>query len=87
MRAVFSLVGLVLVVAIVGLLVARQLDARRAAVHAAPVPAASATAADSVPREGMSQQDARALQKQIQTDLNQAVKQGEASRREAVDGQ
>ena len=69
MRILFSVVSLLVVVAIVGVMASRQLKA--VATPSVAMPAASATSPAATPRE-----QSRQLQEQIQRDINQALEQG-----------
>ena len=67
MRALFSLVGLLVVVAVIGLMAKKQLQA----VAPAIVPLAPATGTAPTVQE-----QSRAAQRQVQQDVNRALEQG-----------
>jgi hypothetical protein len=69
MRALFSLVGLVVVVAIIAMMAKKQLHA----VVPAVVPAASATAEGNAPTVP---EQSRAAQKNVLQEVNRALEQG-----------
>ena len=69
MRAVFGVVGLLLVVAIVGLIARSQLQAGRAAPAVAASPAASGTSV---------REQSQQLQRQVADDVTKALSQGAA---------
>ncbi len=73
MRALFSLVGLVIVLAIIAMIVKKQLQAVAPAVVPA-APAAAGAAAPTLPEQS------RAAQQKVLQDVNRALQQGAASR-------
>ena len=73
MRALFSLVGLVIVLAIIAMIVKKQLQAVTPAVVPS-APAATAGAAPTLPEQS------RAAQQKVLQDVNRALQQGAASR-------
>ena len=75
MRAVFSVVGLLVVLAIVGLVAKRQLQAAGQGV-AAVAPAASG---------GNVVEQSRQLQEQVKSDVAKALEQGAAARKDEAD--
>jgi hypothetical protein len=75
MRAVVGIVGLLIVLAIVGLVAKKQLQATGQAVSAA-APAASA---------GTVAEQSRQLQQQVKSDVAKALEQGAAARRDEAD--
>ena len=75
MRALFGVVSLLVALAIVGILVARQFHAVRGA---SPVPSPQADAASATVRE-----QAQNVQQRVRDDVNQALQQGAARRDEA----
>lgn len=74
MKALFGLVSLLVVLAIVGMLVSRQM---KAVTTLAPVAGASASAPATVT------QQAQQVQQKVQDDLSRAMEQGAARREEA----
>jgi hypothetical protein len=75
MRAVFGVVGLLVALAIVGIVAKKQLQAT--GVSAGPLaPAASA---------GTVAQQSRQVQQQIQADVTKALEQGAATRQDETD--
>ena len=75
MRAVFGLVGLLVVMAIVAVLMKQNLAATRAAA----VPAAATAHGVKAPQIDITKnlhQQSQQIQKQVQDDLNQALQQG-----------
>jgi len=73
MRALFSLVGLVVVLAIIAMIAKKQLQA----VAPAVVPSAPATAGGAAPTLP---EQSRAVQQKVLQDVNRALQQGAASR-------
>ena len=74
MRAVFSVVGLLVVLAIVGLVAKKQLQATGQGV-AAVAPAASGNVVE----------QSRQLQQQVKSDVARALEQGAAARKDEAD--
>ena len=82
MRAIFGVVSLLLVVAVVALLATRQLRATGQAVGAAlPAEAGMASAASPATVVEQSQQ----LKRRVKADVTKAFEQGAAATREAAD--
>ena len=82
MRAIFGVVSLLLVLAIVGVLAMRQLRATGQAVgNALPAEASSASAAP----PGTVREQSQQLQQRVQSDVTKALEQGAAARKEAAD--
>lgn len=75
MRAVFGVVGLLVALAIVGVVAKKQLQATGTSLSQA-APAASA---------GNVAQQSRQIQQQVQTDIAKALEQGAASRKDETD--
>jgi len=73
MRAVFSLIGLVIVVAIIAMMMKKQLQS------VAPAVVAPASTGAGNPPPTLPEQS-RALQQKVQQDVNRALQQGAASR-------
>lgn len=73
MRALFSLVGLVIVVAVIAMAMKKQLQAVAPAV-VPPTPAAAGGTPPTLPEQS------RAAQQKVLQDVNRALQQGAASR-------
>ena len=81
MRAIFGVVSLLLVLAIVGVLAMRQLRATGQAVGTAlPAETVSASGAPAASAREQSQQ----LQQRVHSDVTKALEQGAAARKEAA---
>lgn len=79
MRAVFGVVSLLVVLAVVGLLAARQLRT------AAPIVAMPGAANASTPAASNVRDEARQIQQQVGADVAKALEQGAAARKEEAD--
>lgn len=81
MRAIFSVVSLLVVAAVVGLLVMKQLKSA-APLGAAEVPGASASAPT---LSGTPVQQSQQIQERVRNDVAQALEQAAAARKEEAD--
>ncbi len=79
MRAVFGVVSMLIVLAVVAFLAARQLKS------AAPRVAAPGAAAASAPLSGNVGEQLRQVQQQVGADVAKALEQGAAARKEEAD--
>ena len=77
MRALFGVVSLLVVLAIVGFIAARQLRATGPAIGAALPPSSTTASAPATVRE-----HSRQLQQQVQSDVVKALEAGAAARRD-----
>ena len=80
MRAVFGVVSLLVVLALVGMLASRQLQATRA-----PLAALPGADAASVPAASNARDQARLVQQQVNAEVAKALEQGAAARRDETD--
>ena len=80
MRAVFGVVSLLVVLALVGMLASRQLQATRAPLAA--IPGADAA---SMPAASNARDQARQVQQQVNAEVAKALEQGAAARRDEAD--
>ena len=78
MRALFSIVSLLVVLAIVGMLAARQL--KTAVPTLPPAPPSVTGAAEPLPTPGNVREQSQALQQRVQSDVGKALEQGAAIR-------
>ena len=84
MRALFGLVGLLLTLAIVGIVAVKQLNAVGRSVGAAPgASATSSTAASTTPAGNVAEQS-RQLQDKVRSDVVKSLEQGAARNDEAA---
>lgn len=79
MRAIFGVVGLLVALAIVGMLAVKQLKATGQSI--ADVRPAGAGAA-SGPQSGTVREQSRQLQQRVQSDVTRALEQGAAARKD-----
>ena len=80
MRAVFGVVSLLVVLALVGMLASRQLQATRS-----PLAALPGADAASVPAASNARDQARLVQQQVNAEVAKALEQGAAARRDETD--
>ena len=81
MKALFGVVSLLVVLAIVGLIAVKQLKAV-ARVGVASVPGAEASAAPQITGSGNVRQQAQQVQSKVVDDVAKAMKQGSEARRD-----
>jgi hypothetical protein len=81
MKALFGVVSLLVALAIVGLIAAKQLKA----VGASPAAQAGVPAAPALSGSGTLREQSQQLQKQVASDVTKALEQGAAARSEQAD--
>ena len=84
MRALFGVVGLLLTLAIIGIVAVRQLNAVGRSVGAAPGASATASAPPSTPPAGNVAEQSRQLQDKVRSDVVKSLEQGAARNDEAA---
>jgi len=83
MRALFGVVGLLLTLAIVGIVAVKQLNAVGRSVSAAPGASATSSTAPSISPSGNVAEQSRQLQDKVRNDVAKALEQGAARNGEA----
>ena len=84
MRALFGVVGLLLTLAIVGIVAVKQLNAVGRSVGAAPGASASSSTAPSTTPAGNVAEQSRQLQDKVRSDVVKSLEQGAARNDEAA---
>ena len=84
MRALFGVVGLLLTLAIVGIVAVKQLNAVGRSVGAAPGASASSSTAASTAPAGNAAEQSRQLQDKLRSDVVKSLEQGAARNDEAA---
>ena len=84
MRALFGVVGLLLTLAIIGIVAVRQLNAVGRSVGAAPGASATASTPPSITPAGNVAEQSRQLQDKVRSDVAKALEQGAARNDEAA---
>ena len=82
MRALFGVVSLLVVLAAVGLLAARQL---KVGVPLLPLAATAASDSAPMPASGTVREQSQQLQERVKSDIGKALEQGAAARKEEAD--